>query len=264
MKYTREMDFIKRTIREAYRRYYDRSTISSEKKSRFDIVTNIDKSIENLVINEIHRLYPNDRIISEEYHWRSDIQGRTWTIDPIDGTSNMANNIPLYGIQCALIENNTIVLSLIFLPRLREMFTAIDNRGVYMNGKRVRVIERDQMNAVVSFGDFSHKNLDAAKMEHETMISLSKKVAKIRMFGSAAIDLAYVAAGKSDGAVILTKNLWDIAPGILLCREAGALVANLLGQPHRFGDSGLVVAANQRILDDIIGSIPKGVSLLHT
>lgn len=256
MKYITELEYIKGKIKEAYNLFAVLPPGNIVQKTTFDLVTNIDVDIENYLIESIKTKFPKDNILSEELHSQNQLFNRTWTIDPIDGTCNMARRMPLYGIQCALIENGEIVLSIIYLPIFDEMFSAIANGGAMLNGCLISVNGNIPINnAIVSFGDYSHANPENAKREHKSINHLYPKIAKVRFFGAACIDFSYTALGRIDGTVMITKNLWDIAPGILLCKEAGALVTNLEGTPYKLGDNGVVVTSNEQMHLLIIESL---------
>ena len=248
-KYGRERAFLVREMQEAYRRYAEGDLGEVRQKSRFDLVTDIDCNIEGALSAAILAAFPGDHIHGEETSGQQPIEGRTWTIDPIDGTCNMAIGVKLYGVQCALFDGGEVVLSVIYLPHFSELIWAEKGEGCWLNDRRVFVKRNAPIEqAVVSFGDYPHaKTPRVADRQHAAVRYLYSRIAKIRMFGAACIDFYGVAAGKTDATVVITKNLWDIAPGILMCREAGALLCNLRGEPYAFGDAGVVACAGEEI-----------------
>lgn len=245
--YQKELEMIVRAMKEAYYAHGNFSRVSD--KERFDLVTDADENIEAFLLRRIGENYPEDRILSEETGHKTKIEGRTWTVDPIDGTVNMAKGLPLFGIQCSLFDGGECVMSAIWLPVFDECYTAIKGQGAYCNGEKLQVKPSEASRAVVSFGDFSHKRPDDFTDQHRMLYLLSTHVAKIRMFGSAAIDLAAVASGATNATVIFTKNQWDLAPGILLCREAGAVVTDPEGGEYAVGSRGVVAAADGEMAD---------------
>ncbi len=253
MKYEAEKNILVKAIEQIYIKYSRNGLGNVVQKTQFDLVTDIDCGIEYELAQIIRQNFPQDKIHGEETSSDQIIEGRTWTIDPIDGTCNMASSIPLYGVQCALFENSEVVFSIIYLPHFDELFFAEQGAGCYLNGKRVFVKQNEDINnAIVSFGDYPHLKVpDISLRQHKAIGYLYPRIAKIRMFGAACIDFSSVACGRTDGTVVITKNLWDIAPGILMCKEAGALLTNLDGEPYHFGDSG-VVATAYPILADLI------------
>lgn len=228
--YKTEFDIISSAVKTAYSDLFSFDNMRSQDKSRFDIVTSNDYKIEEYIIKTINQHFPDDRILSEETNSTTAVKGRTWTIDPIDGTFNMLRQSPMFGIQCALYQNDDIVFSLVFLPVFNELYYAEKGCGAYLNGIKINVANNDLEHSAVSFGDFPHKQINDFKDEHILMEELSKHIAKIRMFGAACIDFVYMASGKTDGTIIFTKNKWDIAPGILIAREAGAFVQSFDGE----------------------------------
>lgn len=245
MKYEKELQTIRAAMERAFAAYggTERHT---RQKAAFDLVTDIDLNIERDLTEAIRAAFPADTVLGEEFAADAAMQGRTWSVDPIDGTCNMANGLPLFGMQCALIEGGEPVLACIYLPFLQEWIWAAAGEGCYCGARRVRVAaDTESQNAIISFGDYPHKDGVLAAAQHAAVRKLYPKVGKIRMFGAACMDFASVAQGRTHGTVVITKNVWDIAPGILLCREAGAVVTDLHGKPYRFGAEGVAVAANE-------------------
>ena len=182
------------------------------KKSPTDFVTNSDLKVEKIIIEELEKARPNFSIISEEKGVKKNKDNNnTWIIDPIDGTINFLHGIPHFAISVALKSNNEIVSGLIFDPIKDEMFYAEKDNGAFLNNQRVRVSNKN--------------NFD------ECLFAIGGKIADEPNFtnrrsGSAALDLAYVAAGRYDGYFQKNLNLWDIAAGIILVQEAGGVVEN--------------------------------------
>ncbi len=248
MKYSRERMFIVEHMHKAFDLFAVNATYDIRQKTQFDLVTNIDTSIESYLSEVIRSEFPEDRIHGEEMSSKQEIIGRTWTIDPIDGTCNMAKRNPIYGIQCALFDCSELVLGVIYLPFLNETYWAVSGEGCYLNDQRiVPSMDAELNNAVISVGDYTHKSEKNAQRQHKAIGLLYPQIAKIRMFGAACVDFSFVAAGRTDGTIVITKNIWDIAPGIALCKEVGAQVTNLEGEPFHFGDDGVVVSSNHDI-----------------
>ena len=255
MQFLKEKNFIEEQVRCMYEKYMALGVKNVVQKSMFDLVTNIDRDIEDELSAAILRRFPGDKIHGEETVHEEYMKGRMWTIDPIDGTCNMVAGIPLYGIQCSLISDGRIVLSVIYLPHFNEMYTAEEGEGCYLNGRPLKVKYGGSLNnAIISLGDYPHKYVDIAEKQHKAVAEIYPHIAKIRMFGAACLDFSMVAAGRTDAAVVITRNLWDLAPGILLCKEAGAKVTNLQGKQYSFGDNGVVVAANGECLELILNA----------
>jgi myo-inositol-1(or 4)-monophosphatase len=250
MNYVKECLFIIEQMKKAYEKFASRALTISTKDS-FDLVTTLDKNIEEYLTQQIAAQYPCDLVNGEEYTSNNTEfkNQRIWTIDPIDGTSNMANNINIYGVQCALVVDGKIVLGAIYFPQTDEVIWAIDGCGSYCNTQRIGVnfsISRDQ--ALVNFGDYPHSNENIARnTQHDVVGKVYPQVSKIRMFGAACFDLSSVARGKAHASVCCTTNAWDVAPGVIICKEAGAVVTNCLGEEYHVGDEGVVVSATEEL-----------------
>ncbi len=254
--YQKELEVMESAIRKAYSDCFSFDKLISKDKGRFDVVTNNDYKIEEYLIRTIESNFSKDNILSEETNSNTLIQERTWTIDPIDGTYNMSRKSPLFGIQCALYKDDEIVFSIVYLPMLNELYHAEKGCGSYLNGKKITVIQNDLEHSAVSFGDFPHKRIADFQDEHRIMSNLSASIAKVRMFGSACIDFVYLASGRTDGTIIFTKNKWDIAPGILIASEAGAIIRSL--DDEYFEGSRVVIAtATNDLYNCIVDSYKK-------
>lgn len=258
MKYQQEKTFILQAMKSGFDLHGKSSIKKIVNKSKFDLVTEVDENIELYIIDKIKQQFPHDYILSEETLSQQEIKQRVWTIDPIDGTCNMANGSKLYGVQCALIEDNKIVLGAIWLPHLNEEYYAISGSGAFLNDQPITVAhDVSTNNAIVSYGDYSHNSASSASLQHASIGTLYPKIAKIRMFGAACMDFSFVAAGRSTATVVLTKNIWDIAPGIILCTEAGAMVSNMTGGNYCIGDFGVVASANDTLHHMILSSLEQ-------
>ena len=179
------------------------------KKGPRDFVTNADIKVEKIIINELKKARPNYSIISEENGIeKNKDKNNFWIIDPIDGTINFLHGIPHFAISIALKSNNEIVCGLIFDPIKDEMFYAEKNNGAFYNNQRIRVSKKDNINECL-FG--------VGKINGGTNLTL-------RRSGCAALDMAYVASGRYDGYYQNNLNLWDIAAGIILIKEAGGII----------------------------------------
>lgn len=262
MEYTAELTFITEKVKEAYTRYGACGPKDIRSKSAFDLVTEVDVNIERFLTDAILSAFPGDKIHAEELSSSQEITGRTWVIDPIDGTCNFAHDIPTYGIQCCLFDGGEPKLAVIFLPNQQEMYTAVVGHGCFLNGKKVTVdasVTADT--AIISTGDFTHKSDRLAAMQYKAVGYLYPRVAKLRMYGAACVDFAFFVSGRLSATVFTTRNLWDIAPGILMSREAGAIVMGLDGKPYDFGCEGVMLAANEEIAKLMTEAFTSDVSL---
>ncbi len=183
------------------------------KKGPTDFVTNSDIKVEKLIIDELKKARPNYSFISEEKGLENNKDlTNTWIIDPIDGTVNFLHGIPHFAISIALKTNNEIVSGLIYDPIKDEMFFAEKNNGAYFNNHRIRVSKKNKINdCLFASGSKINKEID---FPH-------------RKSGCAALDLAYVASGRYDGYFQKNLNLWDVAAGIILVKEAGGIINDI-------------------------------------
>ena len=186
-------------------------------KGPFNFVSNADIKAEKIIINELNKSKRNYSIICEESgNIFNDDKNNFWIIDPIDGTNNFLHGIPHFAITIALKSNNEIVSGLVYDPIKDEMFYAEKNNGAYFNNQRIKVSKKKNLEHCL-FGT-SDNGIKEIK---------DKKNIKTRNFGSSALDMAYVASGRLDGFFQKNLNIWDIAAGILLVKEAGGIVNDI-------------------------------------
>tara|TARA_B100000902_G_scaffold382464_1_gene420149 strand:- start:58 stop:798 length:741 start_codon:yes stop_codon:yes gene_type:complete len=180
------------------------------KKGPADFVSNADFKAEKIIIEELKKARPNYSIISEENGKEINKDKKNvWIIDPIDGTVNFLHGVPHFAISIALKSDNEIVSGLIFDPIKNEMFYAEKNNGAFFNNQRIRVSKKDKLDECLF--------ASGGKNENNLGISLRKS-------GCAALDMAYVACGRYDGYFQENLNLWDLAAGIILVKEAGGII----------------------------------------
>lgn len=260
--YSREIEFLQREIPNAFRIFHT-GELKISQKSEFDLVTETDKGIERYLTEKIRECFPSDTVQGEEYSPEMLLSGRSWSIDPIDGTCNMANGIRMYGVQAVLTDNGILSAVCIYLPFEDMLFTAERGKGAYCNGERISVNSSVKPNnAVLSFGDYPHRSTTkVSDIQNCAIRRLYTNVAKIRMLGAACYDFAYLALGMTHGTALTTTNLWDLGPGILLCKEAGAAVCNLEGREWKPGDEGVIACANNELLDMMAKAYENSITL---
>ena len=180
------------------------------RKGPTDFVTNSDIKTEKIIIEELKKAKPNYSILSEEFGIeKNKDKNNTWIIDPIDGTVNFLHGIPHFAISIALKSNGEIVSGLIFDPIKDELFFAEKNSGAFFNNHRIRVSKKNKINECLF--------ATGGKLKNELEIPY-------RRSGCAALDMAYVASGRYDGYFQYNLNIWDIAAGIILIKEAGGVI----------------------------------------
>ncbi len=232
--------------------------LAVEKKARNDFVSQVDRDTEAVLIEALHKAYPDHAITGEEHGNAIAASGGseyTWIIDPLDGTTNYLQGIPHYAISVAVMRGRHIEHGVIYDPLKNDEFVASRGHGAQLNGKRIRVnpvthLEDALLGTGIPPGSVE-SDLDRymAQLKHFTA-----RCRAVRRLGSAALDLAYVASGRTDGFWEFGLKPWDIAAGVLLVREAGGFVGDLTGG-DRFMDSGDVVAANPKLFKLMIQAI---------
>lgn len=183
-----------------------------------DLVTNFDYEIEEYMIKEIKSSYPNFQIISEELNENGTLTENCFTIDPIDGTKNFANGIPMWGIQVACIKDKETCAAVIYLPKLDELYYA-DENGAYKNGEPIKV------------NSYSYDKGMYTVTAKDPIIGISKmrKINRNNCNFCAAVNFAYVACGKLSGSIYRAESLWDYIPGQYLVKQAGGVLFNAEG-----------------------------------
>ena len=210
-----------------------------KKKGPLDFVTNADLRAEKIIIEELKKAKPNFSILSEEVGFKKNKdKENTWIIDPIDGTINFLHGIPHFAISIGLLSNNEIISGLIFDPIKNEMFYAEKDNGAFFNNERIRVSKKNELSEC----------LFATGGKKYNFI----KDISIRKSGCAALDLAYVASGRYDGYCQSNLNLWDIAAGLIIIKEAGGVINNIDLNNHKNLD---VIASSPNINDKFIKKI---------
>ena len=217
-----------------------------------DFVTMTDKKVEKILIDELQKARSNYSILSEEIGEIKNDEEFKWIIDPIDGTSNFLHGIPHFGISVALEKNKEIICGIIFDPIKNEIFSTEKGNGSYLNNQRIRVSSRKKLEDCILFtGGPRHasKNKEVTLEEYKKFSS--KVFIPIRKMGSAALDMAYVAAGRCDGCWHRELHYWDIAAGILLVKEAGGFVTDFIGT-DKYIENKTILASNSRINEAMI------------
>ncbi|RDV29263.1 inositol-1-monophosphatase [Alteromonas aestuariivivens] len=234
------------------RGFENRDDLVKESKAANDYVTQIDKEAEKAIIHKIQQSYPNHTFLGEESGETSGSESDfQWIIDPLDGTTNFIKGIPHFAVSIALLYKGRLDQAVVFDPIRGELFTASRGNGAQLNGYRIRVTKpRDLSETVLATGTpFKNKNQFG-----EFALSLNKifhECGDVRRAGSAALDLAYVAAGRYDGYWERGIKAWDIAAGELLVREAGGLVTDFTGGNDPLF-KGEVVAGSVKVLQGLV------------
>jgi myo-inositol-1(or 4)-monophosphatase len=216
-------------------------------KGPANFVTAADRRAEEILHEELMQARPGYGFLGEEGGLRAGPdKTHTWIVDPLDGTTNFLHGIPHFAISIALQREDTIVAGLVYNPANDDMFTAERGKGAFLNDKRLRVAGRTRLaDAVVACG-LPHIGRGDLVLARKEIAAIQDKVAGLRRFGAAALDLAWVAAGRFDAYWEHDLSPWDIAAGLILVREAGGYATDLAGgeMPHVSGE---VIAGNETI-----------------
>ena len=223
-----------------------------------DFVSSADRRTEKIIIDELQKAHPDYCIIAEEREIINELnENNRWIIDPIDGTMNFLNGIPQFAISIAYEENGELKCGVIFDPIKNEMFTAEKGNGAYLNNSRIRVSNKKRISdALLVTGGPKHSSVLKDEIFNE-FVKISKKIfSPIRKYGSAALDLAYVASGRFDGYWQRELNYWDVAAGEILVKEAGGYV-NFFDRDKSNPIKRNIIAANSNIHEDLKALIKK-------
>jgi len=256
MNYQKELDLLKLHVPKIYSEVESKNKEVSF-KSGDEIVTTTDLYIESNLIKVIIEAFPTDTFLSEEFHKDGLLQNRTWMIDPIDGTSNYAVDLNLYVVQIALYDQNDLALSFIYYPRDNKTYYAIKGHGAYLNDQRITVTDNKKpSNKMLSMVGYTIRNSEKTIYEKLLHYAVTENI-KLRMLGSIGLELALASEGIFTMFYTNVKNLWDLAPGVLLAREARALVFNEKGKDYQIGDSHLFLSKNEAFKAKMLESILK-------
>ena len=237
-------------------RYADQvDSLSVTNKAPNDFVSEVDKLAEEEIIKVIKKSYPDHSIIGEETgsHEGNEYE---WIIEPLDGTTNFLYGFPQFAVSIALRHKGRLEQAVVYDPLRQELFSASRGEGAQLNGRRIRVTNRKSLHGALLGTGIPFRPEHEAFMDpyFAMMKDLIPDSAGIRRAGSAALDLAYVAAGRIDGFWELDLNIWDIAAGVLIVEEAGGLVADLEGGMDHL-KSGDIVAASPRVFKAMLQKI---------
>jgi len=236
----------------------DVESVRVSQKQVNDFVTEVDQASEQIIIETLLGAYPGHAIWAEESgreHGAQDSE-YVWIIDPLDGTTNFIHGLPIYCVSIALAVKGKVEQAVIYDPSRNDLFTATKGRGAYMNNRRMRVAKRTRLQECLVSTGFPFRQGDDFNTYLRMMGDMMQRTAGLRRPGAAALDLAYVAAGFTDGFFETGLQPWDVAAGSLLITEAGGLVGNLSGDAD-FLEQRECLAANPRIYGQMVSILGK-------
>src|SRR5215831_18979084 len=224
-------------------------------KGPANFVTAADHRAEEILYEELGRARPGYGFLGEEGGRRAGTDAtHTWIVDPLDGTMNFLHGIPHFAISLALEREGTIVAGVVYNPATDDLFSAERGKGAFLNDHRLRVAARSRLaDAVIACG-LPHPSRGDSPLERRDTVAVQERVAGLRRFGAAALDLAWVAAGRLDGYWERNLSPWDLAAGTLLVREAGGFVTDLDGGDAML-EKGSIVAGNEAIHRELMRAL---------
>ncbi len=224
-------------------------------KNKNDFVTQVDKAAEKAIIGIIRAAYPDHSVLAEE---SGDTPGARpeylWVIDPLDGTTNYIHGFPQYCVSIALEHRGTLTQAVVYDPGKNELFTASRGRGAFMDDRRMRVSKCIRLQDALVGTGFPFKEVSRLDLYMRQLRAMMTSSAGVRRAGAAALDLAYVAAGRLDAFWEMGLSRWDMAAGALLIQEAGGLVSDLQGGAG-FLDRGEIAAATPKVLPQLLEAL---------
>lgn len=215
-----------------------------------DFVTEVDKAAEAAIIEVLKEAYPDHAILAEESGASGDSE-HVWIIDPLDGTTNFIHGFPQYAISIAQTHKGVLQHAVVYDPNRNELFTASKGAGAYLNERRIRVSKRVKMNEALIGTGFPFRYFEHVDAYLGIFRDMMHKTAGVRRPGAAALDLAWVAAGRIDGFWELGLSPWDMAGGALLITEAGGLVGDLSGESD-YMNTGNIVGGNPKVFVQLL------------
>jgi myo-inositol-1(or 4)-monophosphatase len=218
-----------------------------EHKGPVDLVTEFDRRSEALILEAIRREYPADGILSEESGSNGVRGGRTWIVDPLDGTTNFAHGIPVFAITMAVMDDRGLHSGVVYDPLRQEMFWAERGGGAFREGRRLQVSQVDDLRRSLLVTGFPYDIATSRFNNLDHYANFAVRCQGVRRLGSAALDLAYLAAGRFEGYWDLQLSVWDVAAGALLIQEAGGRVTNIHGGDDFMRQDLSLLATNGRL-----------------
>jgi myo-inositol-1(or 4)-monophosphatase len=227
----------------------DKLTIRSKQQN--DFVSEVDHAAEEAIISVLKDAYPDHGFLGEESGYKDREAEYLWIIDPLDGTTNFLHGVPQYCVSIGLQHKGQLTQAVVYDPNRNELFTATKGVGAYLNDRRIRVSKLDKLDGALVGTGFPFKVIDNVDDYLRMLKNVMKATSGVRRPGAAALDLAWVAAGRMDAFWEIGLSPWDMAAGSLLIREAGGLVGDLDGN-DTFMDKGRILATNGKLFSAML------------
>jgi len=215
-------------------------------KGAINLVTDVDKKCEDMIVRTVKRCFPSHSILSEENYTKITPAEYRWIIDPLDGTTNFFRGLPIYSVSVALEHKDEIIAGVVYDPERQELFTAETGKGAFLNKRRIHVSSVSTLKRAFLVTGFAY-NIRTSMLDNmDNFAAFIKRTLAVRRLGSAALDLCYVACGRFDGFWEKDLHPWDAAAGTLIVKEAGGRVTKFGGSPFSSYDKELL-SSNSKI-----------------
>lgn len=229
--------------------------VAFKEKAANDFVSEIDGEAEEAIIRTLREAYPDHAILAEESGASGDSEHQ-WIIDPLDGTTNFMHGFPQYAVSIGYRHRGILTHGVIYDPSRNDLFTATRGRGAYLNDQRMRVSKRPHLRSSLIGTGFPFRQIAHLDAYLGILREIIEGSAGVRRPGAAALDLAYVAAGRLDGFWEFGLSPWDMAAGALMITESGGLVSDLAGE-NRYMDTGNIVCGNPKIFVELLQTVSR-------
>jgi myo-inositol-1(or 4)-monophosphatase len=236
---------------------FDRKNLDANHKSRTDLVTGADHASEGHLIHIIQQAFPGHAINAEESGEWTGETAHKWYLDPLDGTLNYAHGIPFYCVSIGYAYQDQMALGVIYDPIRKEYFCAERGAGATLNGKAIQVADEEDLLECMLGTGFPHDAWGTHDDNMDNFFRFNQNAQAVRRLGSAALDIAYVAAGRLNGFWSVEIHQWDVAAAGLMVQEAGGLITNVYGDPDYMQKPVTIVAANPSIHPKMLATLAE-------
>jgi myo-inositol-1(or 4)-monophosphatase len=223
-------------------------------KGRYDLVTDVDRECEEVVVSILQEAFPGIGILAEESARKDTGSKEVWIIDPLDGTTNYASGYPAFCTNIALQRAGEIVLGVVYEPVRDELFEAVRGEGSRLNGATIRVSKTEKLSQALLATGFPYDRCEQPHTNLDRFCALTMRTRGVRRGGSASLDLCYTACGRLDGYWEIRLQPWDVCAGALIVSEAGGRVSDLAGQEYDWSGKE-TLASNRRLHDELVASL---------
>ncbi len=224
-----------------------------------NLVTQIDRKAEEIIITKIRQRYPDHDFLAEESGSQGKQSDYRWIIDPLDGTLNFTHGVPLFSVSIGLEKQGEVIAGVVYEPHLGELFTAEKGKGAFLNKRPIHVSRVDKLIESLIVTGFPYTIRDNPENAIQHFVNVLMKAQGVRRLGSAAVDLCYVACGRFEGFWEVALNVWDMAAGVLLVEEAGGRFSDFHGAPSSIYTK-QVLATNGLVHDKLVEILEEGLA----